>query len=158
MKILTVYYSLGGNTKKIAETVRQTLGGDIAEIKTTRPYPADYDTTVEQGADEVKRGYKPEIEPLGVNVADYDTIVLGTPVWWYTFAPAVKTFLENNDFSGKKAYVFATNGGWIGHTFKDVQKACGENCAVGKGLNLRFDGTEMRTAESELSGWLKTIR
>ena len=46
-----------------------------------------------------------------MNHADYDVIVLGTPVWWYTFAPAVKTFLESNDFSQKTIFPFATNGG-----------------------------------------------
>ena len=157
-KILTVYYSYGGNTKKIAEKVQKTLGGEIAEIQTIARYPADYDEVVNQGADEVKRGFKPEIAPLGVNVKDFDIIIIGTPVWWYTFAPAVKTFLESNDFSGKKVYVFATNGGWIGHTFKDVEKACGANCAVGKGLNLRFDGATMRTSEAELTKWLQTIK
>lgn len=157
-EILTVYYSYGGNTKKIAEKVQKTLGGEIAECKTLVPYPTDYDEVVNQGADEVKRGYKPEIAPLGVNLKDFDTIIIGTPVWWYTIAPAVKTFLESNDFSEKKVYIFATNGGWIGHTFKDAEKACGANCTVGKGLNIRFDGATMRTSEAELAKWLQTIK
>ena len=55
----------------------------------------------------------------------YDEVILGTPVWWYTFAPAMHTFLKENDLSGKTVYPFATNGGWIGHTFKDFANACG---------------------------------
>ena len=97
-KILTVYYSYSGNTKKIAEKIHDALGGDIAEIETVVPYSGDYDAVVDQGNEEVQKGFKPKIRPLPVNHADYDVIVLGTPVWWYTFAPAVKTFLESNDF------------------------------------------------------------
>lgn len=111
MKTLIVYYSYTGNTKKIAEKIHKEIGGDIAEIKTVVPYKESYNSVVEQGKKEVNQGYMPEIEPLGVNLEEYDTIILGTPVWWYTFAPAVKTFLEQNDFSGKKIYTFATNGG-----------------------------------------------
>lgn len=43
--------------------------------------------------------FMPEIRPLGADMSRYDTIILGTPVWWYTFAPAVKTFLENTALS-----------------------------------------------------------
>ena len=89
----------------------------------------------------MQKGFKPKIRPLTVNPADYDVIVLGTPVWWYTFAPAVKTFLESNDFSQKTIFPFATNGGRIGHTFKDIATSCK---AEEKGV-------------SELNGWISAI-
>ena len=159
-KILTVYYSYSGNTKKIAEKIHDALGGDIAEIETVVPYSGDYDAVVDQGNKEVQKGFKPKIRPLPVNHADYDVIVLGTPVWWYTFAPAVKTFLESNDFSQKTIFPFATNGGWIGHTFKDIAASCKaeeKGVTIKKGLNLRFDGNAMRTPQSELNGWISAI-
>ena len=159
-KILTIYYSYSGNTKKIAEKIHDALGGDIAEIAPVVPYTGDYDAVVEQGNEEVQKGFKPKIRPLTVNPADYDVIVLGTPVWWYTFAPAVKTFLESNDFSHKTIFPFATNGGWIGYTFKDIatsRKAEEKGVTIKKGLNLRFDGNAMRTPQSELNGWISAI-
>ena len=73
----------------------------------------------------MNRGYCPEIKPLNIDLGKYDEVILGTPVWWYTFAPAMHTFLKKNDLSGKTIYPFATNGGWIGHTFKDFANACG---------------------------------
>ena len=91
-----------------------------------------------------------------MNHADYDVIVLGTPVWWYTFAPAVKTFLESNDFSQKTIFPFATNDGWIGHTFKDIAASCKAE-EKGVTINLRFDGNAMRTPQSELNGWISAI-
>lgn len=149
MKTLIVYYSYTGNTKKIAEKIHKEIGGDIAEIKTVVPYKGSYNSVVEQGKKEVNQGYMPEIEPLGVNLEEYDTIILGTPVWWYTFAPTVKTFLEQNDFSGKKIYTFTTNGGWIGHTFKDVEKVCTGASVKGE-INIRFDEDKLRTPENEI--------
>lgn len=77
-----------------------------------------------------------------------------------TFAPAVKTFLESNDFSQKTIFPFATNGGWIRHTFKDIAASCKaeeKGVTIKKGLNLRFDGNAMRTPQSELNGWISAI-
>ena len=79
MSLLVVYYSYGGNTRRVAERVHAKLGGDIAEIRTVKPYTGSYDDVVEQGQEEVNAGFKPAIQPLGVNVADYDDIVIGTP-------------------------------------------------------------------------------
>ena len=124
MKAIILYYSYLGNTKKIAEMIQGKIGGDIARIETVVPYGKDYNQVVSQGEDEINRGFMPEIKPLDIRLENYDTVILGTPVWWYTFAPAIKTFLAQNNLSGKKIYPFATNGGWIGHTFKDIENAC----------------------------------
>ena len=67
-------------------------GGDLAEIETVKPYSEDYNSVVDQGQREVNRRYMPEIKPLEVDIQAYDRIILGSPVWWYTFAPAMKTF------------------------------------------------------------------
>ena len=102
MKTLTVYFSYtAGNTKRIAEKIHQAVGGDLVRLEPVTPYPDDYDTTVRQGQDEVNRGYKPALKPLGVNLADYDRIIVGTPTWWYKMAPAVLSFLSAGDFTGK---------------------------------------------------------
>ena len=156
MKKLLVYYSLSGNTAKIAKKIAEKAGCDIAEIKTKVPYTGDYNSIVSQGEDEVNSGFMPEILPLEKNPADYNEIILGTPVWWYTFAPAVKTFLSQTDFSGKQVFPYATNGGWIGHTFKDVERAC-KNATVGKGLNIRFNGSSMQTSEKEIDKWAEEL-
>lgn len=156
MKKIVIYYSYGGNTEGIAADISKKIGADIARIDTVVPYSDDYDFVVEQGHREVNRGYKPEIKPIGVDLADYDTVILGTPVWWYTFAPAVKTFLEGSDLGGKKIYTFATNGGWLGHTFADVKKACPDS-SVMAGIDIRFDGHTLRTSQSEIDRWADGI-
>ena len=156
MKTLIVYYSLSGNTKYIAEMIQKEIGGDFVQIDTVTPYTGDYNAIVNQGNDEVNRGFMPKLKPLNINFADYDTIVIGTPVWWYTYAPAVKTFLKDADLSGKTVYPYATNGGWIGHTFEDFKSAC-LGADVKSGLNIRFDGNKLRTPETDIISWAKKI-
>lgn len=156
MKTLILYYSYGGNTKKIAEMIRKQCGGDIAEIETVAPYVGSYNDVVEQGRHEVNNGVMPPIKPINADIADYDTVILGTPVWWYTFAPAINTFLHENDLTGKRIYPFATNGGWIGHTFKDISNAC-PNATVSKGIDIRFNEHTLKTPEKEIINWADGI-
>ena len=72
------------------------------------------------------------------NLNDYDEIIIGTPVWWYTIAPVIRTFLTQNDLSNKTIKPFATNAGWLGHTFQEIQKLC-PNSKVDKGMNIVFE-------------------
>lgn len=157
MKSIVIYYSYGGNTRRVAETVRRALDVDMAEIKTVKPYEGSYNDVVEQGRREADSGFMPQIEPLNLDLAPYDTVILGSPVWWYTFAPAMKTFLNQADLSGKTVYPFATNGGWIGHTFQDFKNMC-KGAKVQEGLNVRFDEDVMQTSESSIQKWIKSIR
>ena len=82
--------------------------------------------------------------------------ILGTPVWWYTFAPAMNSFLHSADLSEKSVYPFATNGGWIGHTFKDFENAC-KGASVHAGLNVRFNEEKQITSDDEIQKWAKQI-
>lgn len=84
MKALIVYYSLGGNTKKIADLIKEKLNINSLEIKLVTPYSGSYDDIVEKGQNEVNSGYMPKIKQLPANLSDYDTIILGSPVWWHT--------------------------------------------------------------------------
>ena len=143
MKSLIVYYSLtNGNTKRIAEMLQQATQADIAEIQTVTPYTGGYDAVVAQGQEEVNRGYEPEIQPLSVSVADYDRIFIGTPTWWYTMAPAVRTFLHQQNFSGKTVIPFMTNGGWSGHTIADMKTNGGDH---------------LETPMQEIKAWIAVI-
>lgn len=157
MKTLLVYYSLSGNTKAIAEMFKKELDCDVAEIKTVDAYEGDYNTIVDRGQDEVNSGFMPAIEPLGVDLGEYDTVIIGTPVWWYTFAPAVKTFLASSDFRGKTVYPFATNGGWIGHTFRDFTKEC-KGATVRSGLNIRFNENTLVTSKEDIEKYIGSLK
>lgn len=157
MKTLIVYYSYTQNTKGIAQRIQRKLGCAMAEIRTATPYAGDYDAVVEQGQREVDAGFCPPIQPLDVDLGGYDRIVLGTPVWWYTMAPAVLTFLTENDLAGKTVVPFMTNGGWLGHTRKDIARLC-RGADVEQGIDIKFDGNKLATAERELSRWIDSLK
>lgn len=109
--ILIAYFSWGGNTKSIAEKIHAQVGGDMFEIETAVPYPEDYNETAYGVAKKQhEEGIKPELKDNG-DVSKYDVIFVGTPAWWYEMAPAVKTFLSENNFEGKTIVPFITHGG-----------------------------------------------
>ncbi len=160
-KILIAYYSWSnGNTERIAKMLQQQVGGDLLKIDTVEPYSGSYDDVVSQGQDEVNRGYEPEIQPIGVNVADYDVIAIGTPTWWYTMAPAVLTFLHSQDFTGKTVVPFMTNGGWPGHVIKDMKKAC-KGADVVCDMQVQFDSTggdHLETPMEQIEQWIQQVK
>ncbi|MCI6377449.1 MAG: flavodoxin [Clostridiales bacterium] len=156
MKTLILYYSYGGNTRRIAGKLQAALGADAAEIQTAKPYTGSYDDVVAQGQREVNSGYLPEIAPLDIDLGRYDTVVLGSPVWWYTFAPAMNAFLRMHDLSGKTVWPFATNGGWLGHTLRDFKSACA-GADVREGLNVRFNEARQITPDAEVEKWARQI-
>ncbi len=149
-KMLVVYFSYSnGNTKKIAEELAKAKNADIEEIKTAKPYPSDYNETVELGQREVEGGIKREIKSLSHDLKNYDTIAVGTPTWWYTMAPAVKTFLEENDFSSKTVIPFMTT----------LAKKNGAN--VSHEMQIQFDssgGSKQITNQKEVDKWIKEIQ
>jgi flavodoxin len=160
MKKLVIYYSqANGNTKRIAEMIASKTGADITAIDTVAPYTGTYDEIVNQGQEEVNRGFQPEIKDIDVNPAEYDEIIIGTPTWWYTMAPAVLTFLSNSDFSGKKVAVFQTHGGWPGHTLKDM-KALLKNSEIISEKAIQFDSTggdHLETSPEEIENWIRSL-
>lgn len=157
MKTLMVYYSYTQNTGGIARRVREALGCDVAEIQTVSPYEGDYDSVVEQGRREVEADFCPDIRPLGVELSGYDRIILGIPVWWYTMAPAMRTFLTENGLAGKTVIPLVTSGGWPGHTVKDVEALC-PGARVEKGVSLTFNGARLATPERELENWIQGLK
>ena len=160
-KLLIVYYSWSnGNTERIAKMLQKEVGGDLVKIDTVQPYIGSYDDVVNQGQEEVNRGYEPEIQPLGVDISDYDVIAVGTPTWWYTMAPAVLTFLHGQDFTGKTVVPFMTNGGWPGHVIKDMKAAC-KGAEVTCEMQVQFDSTggdRLETSEKQIEQWIQKVK
>lgn len=109
-KSLVVFYSQTGSTKKVADVFQKARNADIFEIKTATPYPSTYDSTV--AAVRVQRESKqwPALLNAKVNLAKYDTIYLGYPIMFGSFAPPIYTFLDSNDLSGKVVVPFCTYG------------------------------------------------
>jgi flavodoxin len=101
-KILVAYFSHSGNTRVIAEEIQKTVGGDLFRIEGVSPYPKDYNAVVEQAKQELSANVRPELTAKVDNMAAYQTIVIGYPIWWATMPMPVLTFLGSYDFSGRQ--------------------------------------------------------
>ena len=160
-RALTVYYSWSnGNTERIAKMLQKEIGGDIVRIDTITPYEGSYDDVVNQGQEEVQRGFEPEIKPLGVNISDYDVIAVGTPTWWYTMAPAVLTFLHTESFADKTVIPFMTNAGWPGNVIKDMKTAC-KGADIKYEMEVQFDstgGSRLETPMEDITKWIQNVK
>ena len=159
MKKLVVYYSYTGNTKKIANKIKEQIESDILELEPQIPFSTDYQTVVDEYQNNSIDNKEVPIKNIDINLDNYDEIIIGTPVWWYTICPVVTTFLKQYNLSGKKVCLFATNAGWLGHTFKDFEKLC-ENGSSKDCLNVVFDSnklSQLKTEESEIDNWIKNI-
>ena len=160
-RVLTVYYSWSnGNTERIAKMLQKEIGGDIVRIDTITPYEGSYEDVVNQGQEEVNRGYEPEIRTLGVNITDYDVIAVGTPTWWYTMAPAVRTFLHTESFADKTVIPFMTNGGWPGNVIKDMKTAC-KGADIKCEMQIQFDstgGSKLETPMVDITNWIQNVK
>ena len=110
-KILIAYFSYEGHTRGIAEKIQRITGGDLFEIRPEQAYSTDYDTTERQARLEVKNGFRPVLAEQPQDMAQYDTVFIGTPNWFNKIAPAVAAFLAEHDFSGKTIVPFCTHGG-----------------------------------------------
>ena len=145
---------------KRARLLQAETGGRLLRLETAVPYTGSYSQVVDQGQREVERGYEPPLKPLELDPADYDVIAVGTPTWWYTMAPAVKTFLHRQSFAGKTVVPFMTNGGWPGHVIRDMKNACPGADIVCE-MQVRFDsngGADLETPESQIDAWAQNVK
>ncbi len=154
-KILTAYFSWGGNTKFIAEKINSQVGGDIFQIETAIDYPNDYNETAYGVAKEQHdKGLMPELKNNG-DVSNYDVIFVGTPAWWYEMAPAVKTFLTKNKFNGKTIIPFITHGGGGKYTIAQDMGKLTQGSTVLEPFVVYEQGNS--NTDKELAEWLKTL-
>lgn len=157
MKTLIVYYSYGHHTRDIAEKLKKLLDCDMAELIPVKPYTAVYQNLVDATENNRETRKTPEIRELQVNVKEYDRIIIGTPVWWYTMAELVRTFLTQNDLTGKKVAVYATNAGWLGSTFRDMKELIGREEIPALDVKFSVDGESMLTAETVVEHFAKEL-
>ena len=127
-KTLVAYFSATGTTKAAAQRLAKELGADLYEIAPEQPYTAaDLDWRDKQSRSTIEmkdKSSRPAIKGRCENIADYDTVWIGFPVWWYTAPTIVNTFIEAHDLGGKTLCVFATSGGsGVDGSAKDLKKA-----------------------------------
>ena len=150
-KTLVAYFSASGVTKRAAENLAAAAEADLYEIRPAVPYTsADLnwmDKSSRSTIESKDRSSRPELADKDADIAVYDRIFVGFPIWWYTAPAIIKTFLESYDFSGKTIILFATSGGsGLGKPAKDREECCpGAVIREGK----LFNGNPSRDALKE---------
>ena len=157
-KVLVIYYSLTGNTRSIAEIIREKTGGDVFEIETVKKYPADYAGIIKEAKRELEAGELPALKQSPPDMSSYDLILVGSPVWWYTVSTPVMSFLKQTDLAGKKVSAFCTHEGGVGK-FSSHFKEQAQNAVVLEGLDFyKPRQAEEGEVYKALDLWLNELR
>ncbi len=154
-KKLVAYFSASGTTKKAAERLAKAVGADLFEIKPAIPYSsADLNWMDKKSRSSLEMNdpaSRPEISGNLSNMADYSTIFIGFPIWWYVAPHIINTFVESYDFSGKTLVPFATSGGsGMGKTVDELKNLCpNADWKAGKMMN--------NISDKALEDWANTF-
>ena len=150
-KILVSYFSASGVTKGVAEEIANAVEGDLFEIEPVEKYTdADLNWMDKQSRSTIEmndRSFRPPVKNKVENLGDYDKVVIGFPVWWYTAPTIINTFIEENDLTGKSIYVFCTSGSsGVDGSLNDLKNTHPNlNFISGKRLKSNVDLEEIKT-------------
>ena len=152
-KVLVLYYSQTSNTKAVAQEIATRLDADIEEISLVEPYDTAFQATIDRCKADREKGILPEIKPLKANIADYDWVFIGYPIWFGTYAPPIASLLEKVDLSGKWVVPFCTFGsGGLESSTKDLAEKQ-PNAKIMTGYGVR--AARMDAMPKEVEQFLK---
>jgi flavodoxin len=166
-KILIVYLSRTKNTKAVAEMIYEKVGGRLVSLELETPYPEDYAAIVAQVAQENETGILPPLKTK-INLTQYEVVFLGFPTWGMQLPPPMKTFLSENDLSGKTVIPFNTNAGYgLGSSFDKVEELCPDSKILEgyttkggierDGILFVMEGTKEVEVKKEVNDWLSSL-
>lgn len=166
-KILIVYLTRTKNTKAVAEMIQQEVGGELVELELVKPYPENYQAIVAQVARENETGFLPPLKTK-LDLSKYETIFLGFPTWGMQLPPPIKTFLSENNLSGKTLIPFNTNAGYgVGSSF-DTVKSLSPDSQILEGFSTKggierdgvlfvMEGEKEVQVRDEVIKWLSSL-
>ena len=150
-RALVAYFSASGVTARVSENLASAAGADLYEIKPAVPYSrADLNWMDKQSRSSVEmrdHSSRPALADTNADIAAYDTIFIGFPIWWYREPSIIDTFMEAYDFSGKTIVPFATSGGsGLGDSSANMQAlAKGAKVVEGKRFGRNASTSELRS-------------
>lgn len=168
-KVLVVYLSRTNNTKAIAEIISKIGGGKLVALELEKPYPENYQATVQQVVKENETGYLPPLKTKIDSIEKYDVVFVGFPTWAMQMPPPMKSFLHQYNLRGKTVIPFNTNAGYgVGSGFRTVAELCpNSNVLEGfeiiggierDGIKLAIKDEKAKEAEIKVKKWLREIK
>jgi flavodoxin len=167
-KILIVYLSRTNNTKAIAEIIQKNVGGKLVALELEKPYPENYQATVQQVVKENETGYLPPLKTKIDSIQNYEIVFIGFPTWDMQMPPPMKSFLHRYNISGRTVIPFNTNAGYgVGRGFQTVKELC-PNSTILEGFSIKGgverDGVYLvikdekaKEAETKVKKWLQKM-
>ena len=155
-KVLVAVFSASGTTRAVGEQIARTTGADFYEIVPKEIYTsADLNWMNKKSRSSVEMSdpsARPEISGAVADMASYDTVIVGFPIWWGVAPRIIDTFLESYDFSGKKIIPFCTSGGsGVGKSDIALHKDVSGEVRWAKGRQIN------RPNEAEIRRWLDEV-
>ncbi len=149
-KKLVAYFSASGVTAGVAKKLATAIEGDLHEIIPVAKYTEadlDWNDTKSRSSVEMRdKRFRPAIANQVAQIAQYETIYVGFPIWWYVAPTIINTFLEQYDWTGKTIVPFATSGGsGMGNTNAELKPSCqGAKLVEGKRFASQVNATELK--------------
>jgi len=156
-KKLVAYFSASGVTAALAKTLAAAANADLYEIKPEVPYTkADLNWNDKQSRSSIEmndQSFRPAIADTDANIAAYDVVFVGFPIWWYVAPTIINTFLESYDFSEKTIVTCATSGGsGLGKTIEKLQPSVSGTATWKEGKLLNG-----RPSKDTLTAWVESL-
>lgn len=151
-KILIAYFTRSGNTETLADRIQEKTGGTKIKIETVKTYPQDYSEILAEAMREKNANARPELKTRVDNMAEYDTVFVGYPIWHGDTPMAIRTFLESYDFTGKKVIPFCSSGSSRPETSYASVRASAAEAEVLDGFWTR--GADVANAGDEVNHWI----
>ena len=145
-----------GNAEFIAQTIVKVIGADLFKIDTGNHYPCDYAKIFNVTNTEQRNNVKPKLAGRIANMAQYTTVIICCPVWWYKMPPAVQSFLDEYDLSGKTIYFSVTHGGSRSGGIEREIAAAEPKATVSKNM-LIINRSEIARSEKRITDWAKGL-
>lgn len=155
--ILVAYFSATGQTARVAKKIAEVVNGDLFAIIPVKSYieaDLDWHNQASRSSREMQdKKSRPAIANQVSNMADYDQIYLGFPIWWYQAPTIINTFLESYDLTNKIIIPFATSGGsGMGKTNDYLKVSCPQ-ALLKEGARLKANSSEL-----EIKEWLASLK
>ena len=156
-KSIILYYSLQGNTKRVGEFLSQTLKLPIEQIRPVKDLQSKGFSKYLVGGGQVMMKKKPEMMPIKANLDAYDTVLIGSPIWAGSFAPAIRTLLEDGQLKDKRVAFFYCHDGGPGKAKEKIKAGVSVHNELISAYGLERVKDDFESLKQGLVRWAKEL-
>lgn len=147
-----------GSTQYLAQVIQRHTGGELFRIETVIAYPTQHEPLLRYAEQELRDNRHPELKAKIDNLADYDRIFIGYPIWWYKMPMPVYSFLQQHDLSGKTLIPFTSHGGSrFSDSLREIKRLQPDAQLITQGLAIARDDVTDDSTVTRVSDWLNQL-